>query len=78
MLRLTETRRNEATMVTSVKEISCATVKPCPDCCEWLLFCLDKYFQKRGSIPSEEIGNITNAKSEKKSFKYLQIMMACK
>ena len=46
MLRLTETRRNEATMVTSVKEISCATVKPCPDCCEWLLFCLDKYFSE--------------------------------
>ena len=43
MLRHTETRRNEATMVTSVKEISCATVKTWPDCCEWLLFCQDKF-----------------------------------
>ena len=30
-------------MVTSVKEISCATVKTWPDCCEWLLFCQDKF-----------------------------------
>ena len=43
MLRHSETRRNEATLVTSVKEISCATVKTCPDCCEWLLFCQDKF-----------------------------------